>query len=73
MNNGVNYTIISKSLYITFECPFCYEEVEVSFKDVDFKTDYWEDSTWCDCLKCGREVELNDSSMINRKYTYKGR
>ena len=42
MNNGVNYTIISRPSYITFECPFCHEEVEVNFEEFDFKTDYWE-------------------------------
>nr|DAI04418.1 MAG TPA: cysteine-rich protein [Caudoviricetes sp.]DAK36862.1 MAG TPA: cysteine-rich protein [Caudoviricetes sp.] len=41
MNNGVSYTIISRPSYITFECPFCHEEVEVSFEEVDFNTDYW--------------------------------
>nr|DAF61696.1 MAG TPA: Transcription elongation factor Elf1 like [Siphoviridae sp. ct1IF5] len=38
MNNGVNYTIVSVlPSYITFECPFCHEEVEVDYNDVDFK------------------------------------
>ena len=40
MNIGVNYTIISKPSYITFECPFCHENVEVNFSKVDFKTSY---------------------------------
>jgi endogenous inhibitor of DNA gyrase (YacG/DUF329 family) len=60
MNKGVNYIIISKPSYITFECPFCHEEVEVNFDEVDFKTDYWGDGAWCNCPKCGKEVELDD-------------
>lgn len=60
MNNGANYTIISKPSYITFECPFCHEEVEVNFDEVDFNTDYWGDGAWCDCPECGEEVELDD-------------
>lgn len=60
MNNGVNYTIISRPSYITFECPFCHEEVEVNFDEVDFNTDYWGDGAWCDCPECGEEVELDD-------------
>lgn len=60
MNNGVNYTIISRPSYITFEYPFCHEEVEVNFDEVDFKTDYWGDGAWCDCPECGKEVELDD-------------
>ena len=60
MNNGVNYTIISRPSYITFKCPFCHEEVEVNFEEVDFNTDYWGDGAWCDCPECGEEVELDD-------------
>ena len=60
MNNGVNYTIISRPYYITFECPFCHEEVEVNFDEVDFNTDYWGDGAWCDCPECGEEVKLDD-------------
>lgn len=60
MNNCVNYIIISKPSYIIFECPFCHEEVEVDFNNVDFKTDCWRDGAWCDCLECGKEVELDD-------------
>ena len=60
MDNGVNYTIISEPSYITFECPFCHEEVEVNFEEVDFNTDYWGDGAWCDCPKCGEKVELDD-------------
>ena len=56
----VNYTIISRPSYITFECPFCHEEVEVNFEEVDFNTDYWGDGAWCDCPECGEEVELDD-------------
>lgn len=60
MNNGVNYTIISRPSYITFECPFCHGEVEVNFDEVDFNTDYWGDGACCDCPECGEEVELDD-------------
>ena len=60
MNNGVNYIIISRPSYITFKCPFCHEEVEVNFEEVDFNTDYWGDGAWCDCPECGEEVELDD-------------
>lgn len=39
MNKIVNYTIISRPSYITFQCPFCNEEVEANFDEVDFNTD----------------------------------
>lgn len=58
---AVNYTIITKPDYITFECPHCHEDdVEVKFKDVNYKTDYWGDGAWCKCPYCGKEVELGD-------------
>ena len=51
---GVDYTIVSKPAYITFECPHCHENVQM-----DFKIEYW-DSTWADCPNCGKEVELDN-------------
>lgn len=42
MINSANYTIVSNPSYIIFECPFYHKRVEVEFKEVDFKTDYWE-------------------------------
>lgn len=57
---AIDYTIISKPSYIRFECPHCEEEVEVGFKEVDFKTDYWGDGAWVNCPECGREVELDN-------------
>lgn len=46
--------------YCDMGCPFCHEEVEVNFEEVDFNTDYWRDGAWCDCPECGEEVELDD-------------
>ena len=64
MNNGVNYTIISRPSYIIFKCPFCHEEVEVNFDEVDFNTDYWGDGAWCDCPECGEELEFFDNTNL---------
>lgn len=57
---GVDYTIISKPVYIKFECPYCGEEIEVPFEEVDYKTDYWGDGARVDCPNCDKEVELNN-------------
>lgn len=57
-NRKTDYTIISKPDHISFECPFCKEEVGVPFEDVNFNTDYWGDGAQVDCPKCGKEVEL---------------
>lgn len=40
-NNPVDYTIISAPVTVNFMCPHCFNDVEVPFSDVDFKTDYW--------------------------------
>ena len=57
---GVDYTIISKPAYVQFECPYCHEEIEISFGDVFFNTDYWGDGAWTYCPECGEEVELDN-------------
>ena len=57
---SINYTIVSKPAYIRLECPYCYEDIEVPFCDVDYNTDYWGDGGWCDCPKCGFEIELGN-------------
>lgn len=57
-HNPVDYTIVSKPAFVNFICPFCFNDVEVSFSDVDFKTDCWSDGAYCNCTLCGKEVEL---------------
>ena len=51
------YTIYSKPSKISFECPYCHEEVEI---DVDklLTTGVWEGGCE-DCPNCGGTVELN--------------
>ena len=57
---GVDYVIISKPSHIKFRCPHCNEYVDVSFENVDYKTDCWSDGAWVDCSCCGKEVELDN-------------
>ena len=59
-NNPIDYTIISKPAFVNFICPHCFNDVEVPFSDVDFKTDYWSDGAYCNCSLCDKEVELGD-------------
>ena len=54
----IDYMIVSKPSHIVFECPYCHEDVEVKFENVDYKYDYWGDGAWVDCPECGKEVEL---------------
>lgn len=48
-NNPVDYTIVSAPAYVNFICPHCFNDVEIPFSDVDFKTDYWGDGAYCNC------------------------
>ena len=57
---GIDYVIVSKPSTIEFECPHCFNDVELPFSDVDFKTDYWGDGAYCKCPECGKEVELDN-------------
>lgn len=56
-----DYIIVSAPEYICFDCPHCHEEdVEVAFKNVNYKTSYWDDGGWCICPECGKRVELGN-------------
>ena len=57
-NNPIDYTIVSAPTSVNFICPLCFNDVEVPFSDMDFKTDYWSDGAYCNCPLCGNEVEL---------------
>lgn len=59
-NNPVDYTIVSKPAFVNFICPHCFNDVEVPFSEVDFKTEYWGDGAYCNCPLCDKEVELRD-------------
>ena len=58
-----DFTIISKPVAIKFECPFCEEDVELSWAKVNPPA-YWGEE-WNDvkCPNCGEMVSLGD-------YTY---
>ena len=58
--NLVDYTILSMPAFVSFECPHCHEDVEVSFEEVDYETGYWEDGGFVNCPECGEEVALGD-------------
>lgn len=57
-HNPVDYTIVSAPASVNFICPCCFNDVEVPFSAVDFKTDYWNDGEYCNCPLCDKEVEL---------------
>lgn len=40
-DNPIDYTIVSAPASVNFICPLCFNDVEVPFSDVDFKTDCW--------------------------------
>lgn len=52
----VDYTIVSKPVYITFKCPYCGEDdIKIPFEE-----DFWHGGVVVECPSCKREVELGD-------------
>lgn len=57
---AVDFTIISSPSYIHLECPFCEEEVEISWAKLKVP------QSWCDkwedvkCPLCGKMISLGD-------------
>lgn len=66
-NDPIDYTIVSAPDFVNFICPCCFNDVEVPFSDVDFKTGYWSDGAYCNCPLCGKEVELDIVIMTDDK------
>lgn len=56
---GVDYKIISKPVYVQFECPHCEETVKVPYDEVDYNTDYPGDGAKATCPECDKEVDLD--------------
>lgn len=57
---STDYVINSKPDSISLECPYCGEEIEIPFNEVNFKTDYWGDGGYCTCPECEKEIEIGD-------------
>lgn len=59
-NTGVDFTIDSRPVSISFRCPHCNEFVRISWKALNVP-EYWGDS-WepVECPDCGEMVELGD-------------
>lgn len=55
-----DFRIVSKPVYIAFECPFCEEEVNLSWARIE-PPENWADE-WDDvkCPYCGEWVSLGD-------------
>lgn len=55
-----DFTINSRPVSITFECPFCEQDVEISWEKLEppkYWGDEWED---VECPLCGVMVTLGD-------------
>lgn len=60
MTDRVDFHISVKPVSIEFECPYCHDEISISWRDIT-PPDYWGD-TWDDveCPECGKTVRLGD-------------
>ena len=59
-NISVNFTIISEPIRIDFNCPYCKEEVQIEWDNLN-PPDYWGDK-WekVECSWCNKLIELGD-------------
>lgn len=56
----VDFTIVSKPDYISFECPHCKNDIRIEWDDVD-EPESWADPWGCvECSECGKTVELGE-------------
>lgn len=58
----VDITVIQVPKYVTFECPYCEEEIETSYSDfcsdIGVEICDWNYSK-IECPKCGKTIEIN--------------
>ena len=61
----VDYQIMSVPSYILFDCPYCnWEEVDVSFDNVNFVSDCWGDGGDVRCPHCNKKMNQVIMFMI---------
>lgn len=55
----VPFIIVSRPSYIHLECPYCDEEIEINWGDLNVPNgwDYWDDVI---CPDCGKTIKLGD-------------
>ena len=56
----VPFTIVSRPSYIHLYCPYCDEDIEINWEDVNAPeswSDYWDDIV---CPECGKTIKLGD-------------
>lgn len=56
----VDFTIISRPDHIHLECPFCNEEIEVDWNDVDVPECWSDDWGYIECPECEKEIKLGE-------------
>ena len=61
-DNRIDITVISRPSYITIECPYCEEEININYNDfLGMMTHYYYED-WIDevikCPECGKEVTI---------------
>lgn len=55
-----DFTIVSRPDHIRFECPYCQEDVEVDWNDVDVPEAWSDDFGSVECPNCNLDVKLED-------------
>ena len=55
-----DFTIVSKPVAIRLECPFCEEEIEIPWREVEVPENWSDNWPAVACPNCGKEIALDD-------------
>ena len=55
-----DFTILSKPVAISFECPFCESEVEIPWNKIEVPDSWCDDWGDIECPSCGKMVSLGE-------------
>lgn len=55
-----DFRIVSAPVKIAFCCPYCEEEIEIPWRDVDVPESWSDEWPFVDCPECGKSVDLGE-------------
>lgn len=58
-----DFFIISKPTEIQLTCPYCNEEINIPWFDIDEPSDWGDDWGWVECPICNKVIKLGDHEI----------
>ena len=55
-----DFTIVSKPSYISFECPYCKENIEIDWENIDDPESWSDPWGYVECPECKKMIELGN-------------